>query len=317
MFSKYTLKQSIGWIMALVGIGAYIGGYTWKYLLSDVQSNVIWSDILIKLGDVLIIGVVVGYLTSVAQWSGIFKKEIQDIVFGKEFLNKRNDIENIWHNVTKQMFKFKFADIHRDMLSALREILPKEDDISYYEDYDADTKVEWVNREQGLIKSIDTFAMYIVAESEKEFSFPIKSWTITGDEQNGKIKQTINVSVDSKAMKDLKTTTKREGDEICSETLIPLKGKKRYFLQYTREKIYNINEDYYIAYRAKYITKNLKVSLELPDDIEALFVERGTTDEFLNVKNSKHHIKKSYKGVIFPKQGYIFALKYVPDNQQN
>lgn len=245
------------------------------------------------------------------------KWEIQDIVFGKEFLNKRNDIENIWHNVTKQMFKFKFADIHRDMLSALREILPKEDDISYYEDYDADTKVEWVNREQGLIKSIDTFAMYIVAESEKEFSFPIKSWTITGDEQNGKIKQTINVSVDSKAMKDLKTTTKREGDEICSETLIPLKGKKRYFLQYTREKIYNINEDYYIAYRAKYITKNLKVSLELPDDIEALFVERGTTDEFLNVKNSKHHIKKSYKGVIFPKQGYIFALKYVPDNQQN
>lgn len=301
--------------MALIGIGAYIGGYTWKYLQSDVQSYVIWSDLLIKLGDVLIIGVVVGYLTSVAQWSGIFKKEIQDIVFGKEFLNKRNDIEDIWYRVTKQMFKFKFSDIHRDMLDALRQILPKEDDISYYEDYDADTKVEWVDRERGLIKSIDTFAIFIVTESEKEFSYPIKSWTITDDDDNENIRQSIKVCVDGKTMSDLKTSTKREGDEICSETLIPLKGKKRYFLQYTREKIYNINEDYYIAYRAKYITKNLKVSLELPDDIEALFVERGTTNEFLNVKNSKHHIKKSYKGVIFPKQGYIFALKYGHSNQ--
>ena len=108
--------------MALIGIGAYVAGYIWKYPDNDI----IWADLLIKLGDVLIIGVVVGYLTSVAQWSGIFKREIQDIVFGKEFLNKRNDIEDIWYNVTKQMFKFKFSDIHKDMLSALRQTLPKE-----------------------------------------------------------------------------------------------------------------------------------------------------------------------------------------------
>lgn len=292
--------------MALIGIGAYVAGYIWKYPDNDI----IWADLLIKLGDVLIIGVVVGYLTSVAQWSGIFKREIQDIVFGKEFLNKRNDIEDIWYNVTKQMFKFKFSDIHKDMLSALRQTLPKEDDISYYEDYDADTKVEWVDKEKGVIKSIDTFALYIVAESEKEFSYPIKTWTITDDDNPENISHSIKVCVDGNTLSELVTTATREGDEICSETLIPLKGKKRYFLQYTREKIYNINEDFYIAYRAKYITKNLKVSLELPDDIEALFVERGTTAEFMNVKNSKHHIKKSYKGVIFPKQGYIFALKY-------
>ena len=99
-----------------------------------------------------------------------------------------------------------------------------------------------------------------------------------------------------------------------NETTISLKGKKRYFIQYTREKQYNINDDYYIAFRARYLTKNLTVSLELPQDIEALFVERGTTKNFMNVKNSKHHIKKVFKGVIFPRQGYIFVLKVINAN---
>lgn len=91
MFSKFTLKQSIGWMLGLLGLGFYIVGYLFKY-------NSLYplaSELLLKAADVLIIGVVVGSLTSVAQWSGIFKREIQDIVFGKEFLSKRNDIENI------------------------------------------------------------------------------------------------------------------------------------------------------------------------------------------------------------------------------
>lgn len=306
MFSKYTFKQSIGWLMALIGLVFYAIGYYCKY----INPAAFWTDIFIKIGDVLIIGVVVGYLTGVAQWSGIFKKEIQDIIYGKEFLNKRNDIESLWYNVTKQMFKFKFADIHKDLLATLRNTLPGEDDISYYEDYDADTKVEWVDPKSGLIKSIDTFAMYIVAESDKAFSYPIKSWTIA-NEQSSKTdyKETLNVCLDGITLNNLKSTQTRDGNEICSETNIPLQGKKRYFLQYTREKTYNINEDYYIGFKAKYLTKNLKVSLELPEDIEAVFIERGTSDEFKNVKNSKNHIKKVYKGVIFPKQGYIFALK--------
>ena len=305
MFSKYTLKQSVGWIMAIIGIMAYLTGYIWKYN----APNLFWPDLFIKLGDVLIIGVVVGYLTGIAQWAGIFKKEIQDIVFGREFLNKRNDIEQIWYNVTKQMFKFKFSEIHNDLLNSLKHILPGENDISYYEDYDADTKLEWVDKENGLIKSIDTFSMYIVADSEKEFTYPIKSWTVVDNNSEKNFESSLQVNIDGIRVPDSSTTITRVGNEICNEAKIKLHGKKRYFIQYTREKVYNINEDYYIAYKAQYLTRNLKVSLELPNDIEALFIERGTTENFKNVNNSKHHIKKIYKGVIFPRQGYIFALK--------
>ena len=266
MFSKYSLKQSVGWIMAVVGIGCYVVGY-----ISRLNyPHAFWPEIFIKIADVLVIGVVVGYLTGIAQWAGIFKKEVRDIVYGDDFLKRRNDIEEIWYKVTKRMFKFKFSAIHRDLLDALRHTLPGDDDISYYEDYDADTRVEWVDKENGIIKTIDTIAMDIVTESDKEFSYPIKSWTIANDDNS--VHHSLEVYVDDILLENLDTDIQRVGNEMVATTQIPLKGKKRYFLKYTREKTYDINQDFYIAYRAKYVTKNLTVSLELPDDVKALFI---------------------------------------------
>lgn len=153
--------------------------------------------------------------------------------------------------------------------------------------------------------------MFIVTDSENPFSYTIKSWSIITDPSDPlkDIKVTIKVYLNDSLIEDLTTSSKVDGDQICTETTIPLKGSKRYFLHYTREKIYNINFDYYIAFKAQYITKNLQVSMDLPSDIDALFIERGTTDDFITVKNSKNYIKKVYKGVILPKQGFIFALR--------
>lgn len=63
MFSGFTLKQSVGWITALVGIFCYIIGFLLQYL--EVYPLI--ASISIKVADVLIIGAVVGYLTGVAQ----------------------------------------------------------------------------------------------------------------------------------------------------------------------------------------------------------------------------------------------------------
>ena len=308
MFKSENLKQGSGWIIALLGISCYVVGY-WTKTIS-IYGNALWPDILIKIADVLIIGVVVGYLTGIAQWAGIFKKEIQDIIYGKDFLKKRNDIEDIWYNVTKQMFKFKFSEIHENMLSALKNVLPSEDDISYYEDFDADSKIEWVDKDKGIINCYDNFSMDIVTETDKPFDYTIKSWVAENPQHpDGKVTETLEVFVDSKKRTDLNTNSIQDGGDKRTETKVTLSGKKRYSLQYSRKQTYNIFDDYYIGYRARFITHNMNVSLELPSDIEAIFIERGTVNSFRNVKTDKSHIKKRYKGVIFPKQGYIFALR--------
>ena len=75
--------------------------------------------------------------------------------------------------------------------------------------------------------------------------------------------------------------------------------------------IYNINEDYYIGFRAKYIVNRLRVCLDYPDDIDVIFTCRGTQLDFEDVNNSKRRIEKKYKGIILPRQGYIFALQKI------
>ena len=297
-------------MLGLLGLGFYIVGYLFKY-------NSLYplaSELLLKAADVLIIGVVVGYLTSVAQWSGIFKREIQDIVFGKEFLSKRNDIENIWHNVTKQMFKFKFADIHRDLLSALRLTLPGEEDISYYEDHDSDITLEWIDRDKGIVKSIEAITFTLVAESDKRIALPVRTYTLMSGRADGTVSNPV-ILVDGAKPEIKNNQPTKKGNEIHHSSTVFLSGKKQYCVSYTREKTYCIYEDYFIGLKSQFILKNLTVTLNLPDGIEATFIERGTNIGFTDVKNSKCHIKKKLKGVIFPKQGYIFALKVIPQSK--
>ena len=96
---------------------------------------------------------------------------------------------------------------------------------------------------------------------------------------------------------------------ICKELEIELKCSTKYDIQYTREKIYNIDDDYYIGFRPKYIVNKLRVCLNLPDDIEAIFTCRGTQHDFDDITTgSSKRIEKKYKGIILPRQGYIYAL---------
>ena len=102
-----------------------------------------------------------------------------------------------------------------------------------------------------------------------------------------------------------------KNDDICHEQKVRLKGSTKYEIHYVREKTYNINEDYYIGFRAKYIVNKLRVCLDYPDDIDAIFTCRGTQLDFEDVKNSKRRIEKKYKSIILPRQGYIFALRKI------
>lgn len=73
MFSKFSFKQSVGWLIALLGVVFYVVGF---YFKSKYQSE-IWPDFFIKAADVAIIGVVVGYLTGIAQWAGFSKRKFR------------------------------------------------------------------------------------------------------------------------------------------------------------------------------------------------------------------------------------------------
>lgn len=298
---KY-FRAGSAWIILLFGIGVYGLGYF-------VVSNEIWKEILIKIGDVLVIGVIIGYLSNAAQFLGIFKKDLEDIIYGKEFIEKRNDLEDIWERITKQMFKNKFPSIHKEFLNVITHYLPN-DAVSYYHNYDIETTIEWENKESGKIKVTDDISFDLVADSDQRFEHPFKSWTVI-QEVDDKASAMKSLVVDGKAPEIVKEHNYIDNECRCYETTIALAGSKRYSIRFSRERIYDLNKDFYLGFRARYIVNDLKVSLEHPEDIDVIFTCRGTQKEFENYKTpNKKRIAKRYKGIILPRQGYIFALNF-------
>lgn len=227
---KY-FRSGAAWIILIAGILCYYFGYF------QMESNSVWKEVVIKIGDVLVIGVILGFLSNAAQFLGVFKQDLQDVIYGKEFLKQRKDIESLWETISIQMFKEKFPAIHKDFLKAIQRYFPK-DEVSYYNDYETNIVIEWVDRDKRIIKVVDNVSFKLIADGTKEFGYPLKSWLRVSDNT---YKNTIdNFTVNGKAPELGECKTTRDGDNICHEHTIPMTGSTRYNIKYTRTKVYSL-----------------------------------------------------------------------------
>ena len=309
MFSTNTFRGGVGWLCLIVGLVCYgIGYFTFD------NNHSVWREIVIKGGDVLIIGVILGYLTNAAQFIGIFKGELQDIIYGKEFLEKRKDIKQIWETISKIMFKNKFPTIHRDLLNTVNSYFPK-DEVSYYNDFETHTTIEWENQNDGIIKVTDVVSFELIAENSGRFEYPLKTWAVLKRGESYP-ETSLDIEVNGHAPKKIidKGVKPDTDGNYCKEQRIVLEGDTKYAIKYTRVKVYNVNKDYYLGLRAKYLINNLRVCLDLPEGLVAQFVCRGTQKDFDTVNNNEKRIEKKYKGIVLPRQGYIFALRKLNRN---
>lgn len=300
IFSYKYFRAGSAWIFFFLGLGLYALGY----FVSDPDK--IWKEIFIKFGDVLVIGVLLGYLTNVAQYLGVFKEELQDVIYGKEFLAKRNDLQHVWRGVSKAMFKHKFPKIHSGLLDTIEGYFPN-DAVSYFHNYDIDIVIDWVDRSTGMIKVTEDISFSLIADSEDKFKHPFSTVSTITDQEtcSTAIK---DIKVDKRDAKIVSNDHYKENGYIGHRITIELKGSKKYGIKFQREKTYNIHDDYFIGFFARYIVDGLKVSLEHPEDIDVTFIRRGTQQDFDNQRTNNKKIAKKYEGIILPHQGYIFAL---------
>lgn len=304
LLSYTCFKTGFAWFILILGLALYAWGYF------GFKESSIWKEIIIKFGDVFVIGVIIGYLSNQAQFLGIFKQELQNIIYGKEFIKQQKDIYPQWEIISKEMFKNKFPVIHKVFLKVISDYFPK-DEVSFYNDYERNTMIEWLNKDEGTIKVTDHISFDLIAENTGEFNYPFRNWTNV-DSQQQYTNNITQFSVNGKDIAIDEGQTTKKDKEICQEHNVILKGCTKYEIKYTRIKTYNINEDYYIGFKSNYIVNKLRVCLEFPDGIDATFICRGTQNEFCDIStNSTKRIEKLYKGIILPRQGYIFSLRNI------
>lgn len=297
---KY-FKSGAAWIIFIIGICLYIIGFLM------CEDGTLWKEVCIKVADVFVIGVIIGYLSNAAQFLGVFKQDLQDIIYGKEFIKQKKDIYPLWETVSKEMFKNKFPSIHKEFLKTINSYFPQ-NEVSYYNDFEAYTSIEWDDKEKDVVKVIDTISFDLIAENENEIIFPLKTWTRVND--TDAYKTTISMfKVNGNDVVFCSKDKYIEEDNICEEFSVKLSGTTKYSIKYKREKIYDLKTDFILGFRAKYIVNGLRVRIDCPDDINLIFACRGTQNDFEDGNTKKHSIEKKYKGIILPRQGYICALQ--------
>lgn len=127
----------------ILGVVAYIVRFT-AYAGDDYK---VQQEILSIVGNILIVGVVVGFFTTVIQNFGFFKEELGKVIYDKKFLTTRKDINDIWINASKVVFEGKFPEIHEDFFSQMLDYI-KNKDVAYYNNYEMHIQIEWLSKEK-------------------------------------------------------------------------------------------------------------------------------------------------------------------------
>ena len=285
-------------VILFLGVCCFIIGWA-------IDCDNIFHTIFIKIGEVLVIGVVIGFVTNASVFLNMVKGELEDIVFGNKFLGKQKNIESYWETISKQMFKNKFPMIHREFLKTLKNYFPNIA-VSFYDDYETRFEIDWVDKEKGLIKVTNKVSFNLYSESDGDCPFEFHTWVNNNINYENSISE-ITVNEKPGTTEDLGCT---EDEGMMRRTMkINLNGNTRYKIKFKRIMIYSIFDDYSIRFRTQYITRKLRVCLSLPNGIEAQFNPAGTQDKYENVSNTATNIEKKYEGILFPKQGFVFSLK--------
>ncbi|SHF74546.1 hypothetical protein [Dysgonomonas macrotermitis] len=304
LLSAQFLKTGSAWIFLIIGIFLYFIGYF------QIDSGTIWKEIVIKMGDILVIGVILGYLTNVAQLAGVFKSDLEQIIYAKEFINKRKDLPIIWENVTKALFKSKFPSISKDLLAIIMNSYLPVNNVSYYNDYEIDIELTWAEKDKNTIITKSNITFDLIAETKDKFQFPLKSWIEVGglDEADYHVK-VDNYIVNGKPANVISVNSEVSNGCHFFQHIIELEGETKYEISKTVEKKYSLEKDFTICFKALFLINKLTVKFSYPDDICACFISRGTVADFKSQTHKNNSFTMKYKELILPNQGYVISLK--------
>lgn len=265
--------------------------------------------VLSKLGDILLISALLSFLTNTAEYLGVFRKALEEIVYDPKFLRNRKDIEDVWENVSKVLFKSRFPQISHNLLVTIKKNYLSDNEVSYYGDYKNiyDIKYDSEDKRCVIVKNDINFTLHAVDTSD--FTFPIKSWICSKDGDKQKTFFNINsIHVNGDLVVPKQISIIHKDGQLCFHYEITLKGSTEYKIKQSLEKRYSLDCDNYIGFQAKWLVNNLTVQLFHPEDMEVLFINRAASESFNLIKKKENYLEYEYKGLILRKQGYIMIL---------
>lgn len=305
-FSWKSFYISMPWIILSISILLLILGYSLDFQNENIK------NFFRTIGATTLASGLFSFLMKSSQYSDIYKDELLSIMYNAEHLNKRSDLPEIWENVSKVLFENKFPSISKTVTNDVKNTYLPKDHILYYEDYEQTIEIELIDKDKELIK-VTQKSNYTIYPTEKGCNTPLTtnnsirygdkkdlvSFTLNSLNINGKIQDIKVKEIDEKDKMQMKHSFTFKLDTV-----------EKNKIEHSISKTYSLKTDCVIGTMKNAIVNNFSLMITLKGDLSIDFYEAGTVKSFTQRNISNQCVKEyKYKGLLYPKQGYLFFVK--------
>ena len=261
-----------------------------------------------SVGTAVLSGGVFAAILKALQFARIFQEELSIVIYDPKFLERRTDIETVWGEVSDILYKRKFPAIKDEIRKEiLKTYLPTA--VNYYYDrfeQDIEYKLLPESSDYMQVTEIINFTVKSVSKTE-EIRLPFSSRILKRTDDKKTAFEVLEIKVNNKP-KTVEDQPQDNGTFLEAAFLLDLTGEEEYEIYIKAEKTLCPDVDNHKTFATSKIVNNFELDVRYPDGIDMGFFSMGTPGEFHDRGSSKNRVWKSYKGLIFPQQGYRIAL---------
>lgn len=293
-----------------VAVTIVVGVVFLIYGLSSENPSERLCKILYTIGSISLTSGIFAGIAKSNQFTEIYKKIFRDIIYGNEHLEKRNDLEKIWENVTQTLSNQKFKKISELMNKNIKKyFLPLEHDY-YYDNFNIEINIEFLNDNPDYIvlKEITSYTIICDDENLVINNRYLSTLKIDPSKKELSVSKLAKLTIDNIVQKDLKIITKIDKNILSTSYEKELSSRKNYNIKREDEKTYNINYNPIRKQLAVWIYNNCIVDITFPKGLSVDIHSLGVLDNFKiddRSNNNFNRLKAEYKGLIYKNQGFF------------
>ena len=291
-------------IYLFLGLACYVIGYHFY------TEETLWRTLILRFGDLMIIGVLVGFITNSARFLAVFKNSSFLTAYSEDELKKRNDIDQIWRTVSHVLFKYKFPKIKNQILDVINKKYFPNSEKGYYNDYHVEYDIKFCDDQKIYYQSEEHITFDYITDGTGKVEFnqmsQINKLQVNDNRSNIEV-LSFKINGVEKLNNGLRIERAVNNGKLKIVSRIDISGKTEYLFEVKYKKILKFDDDHDMSFSSRRIAKDLYCKFKHSDDITAYFLPSGTLNDY-TVTDFNHEKEVKYKGLILPKQGYTFVL---------
>ena len=287
----------------LYGEGSWIARYI---------SPANFKELLKSIGIAVLSGGVFAAILKALQFSDVFKEELSLVIYNPQFLEKRTDVEQIWRDVSDIVYKRKFPAISDKIKETILSTYFPTKVNFYYDSFLHDITFEFFEAatDYMLVTEVVKFNVKPVSKTEViKLPYTTRILKPPKDTKTSYTLLEVKINDDDKTT-DLQAKVIRNitAANLEAKFWLEMNGKDEYRVYIKHQKILCPDVDNYKTLTTSKFVNDFLVDVRFPREIKMTFFAMGTPKDFKDEGSTETRIWKSYKGLIFPNQGYRIVL---------